>query len=174
MKTIIRTSLLLATVFVIFTSCENLDAKFTFSTSDITFTYGPDTITGNLVLTQDTIQSELDSLIQKNGTTIDKLNSVKLKSCVITITSPDTGNFNSFNSFEIYISTPTLAQIQLAALNPVPRDTNSVSLAVNGNEIASYIKSPTFYFMLKGNKTKPITYPISVSIHAEYEVSAGM
>ena len=155
------------------TTCEDiLDVKFTYSTSDMTFEYGPDTITGNLVFMHDSIVSKLDSIALKNGSNLTKLKSAKLKNCIISISDPSDSNFNMVSSFEAYIGTPTLPQILLANISPVPHDTNSVSLNVNGQELESYLKSPAFNFLIKGTKTKPVGKKYKMKVHLDFDVVA--
>lgn len=173
MKTKILFMIIAVLAMYTLTTCEDIiDVKFSYSTADMVFQYGPDTITGDLTFFQDNVANKLDSIAVANGTSISKLKSAKLKTCTITITDPADSNFNMVSSFEAFLKADTLPQIPLAVLNPVPRDTNSVQLTVYSQELEKYFKASFFNFILRGTKDAPLGTKYTVKVHLEFDAVA--
>jgi hypothetical protein len=80
---------------------------------------------------------------KNQGISTNEIQSVKLKSVTMTISSPSGANFDFLNSIEFDASAQGQSQQAVAQLTPVPRSSTGLSLAVNGVELAPYVTAPS-------------------------------
>ncbi len=127
--------------------------------------------TGNQSFGSVVVTSDLKKELEKNNTSLDLLDELKLKSAVISIDS--TKNFNDVESIEFWLSADGLPTIKVASKNPVADDVMSVSLDVSSSEdLSAYIKSTTFNYEIKGTNSAPLPV-MDLKIKAVWGIKAS-
>ncbi|MES2618570.1 MAG: hypothetical protein V4613_11870 [Bacteroidota bacterium] len=127
--------------------------------------------TGNQSFGSVVVTSDLKKELEKNNTSLDLLDELKLKSAVISIDS--TKNFNDVESIEFWLSADGLPTIKVASKNPVADDVMSISLDVSSSEdLSAYIKSTTFNYEIKGTNSAPLPV-MDLKIKAVWGIKAS-
>ncbi len=119
------------------------------------------------------LTSELDSVLKANGTSLDMLDELKLKSAVITISNPAGGNFDAVDNVELWISADGSPEVRLASKNPVAKGLNSVTLDVNStDDLAGYLKAHEFTYRIKGTNNAALS-AMTLDVQAIWNVKAS-
>jgi hypothetical protein len=119
-----------------------------------------------------TLTSGLKEELSKNGTNIDNLDELKLRSAEVAIENPDQ-NFDNISKLELYISADGNPEVIIASSNPVPKGANKVSLTVNSNEnLMNYIKATTFSYRIAGTSTGKLD-PMKLTVKAIWKIKAS-
>ena len=98
--------------------------------------------------------------LKNQGVKREQINSVKLESLTLTITSPMNGqDFTFLSSIAFFVEAPGLAKKEVAHGGPFPAGARSVSLTVLDVELAPYAaaSSMTFTTTASGNRPKSET-----------------
>jgi hypothetical protein len=177
MKTIIST--LTIAVFASFLFMGGCVKKLT--SVDIEYTTDGSIVTDSLrstgYQTVDTVvvKSDLDSTMQKNGTSLDKISEIKLKSAKVSFTMPDvTKNFDKIDMVELWLTAPSLPAVKLAFKDPVAKGTSICDLNVsNTTDLTAYLKSPVFAFEVRGSNNAKLG-PMDLTVLAVWSVKAQL
>jgi hypothetical protein len=92
---------------------------------------------------------------KNQGISKDEIQSVKLKSAILTVTAPAGGTFDFVNSLEFDVSAQGQSQQRLAQLSPVPRSSTTVTLTVDGVELAPYVSAPSMAVTTNASGSPP-------------------
>lgn len=107
---------------------------------------------GETVLTS-TLKDELE----KNNTSLDLLDELKLKSAVISFDQDSVSNFNDVENIQLWLSADGNPEVMIASKNPIADGLNSITLDVNSTEnLANYLKATTFTYSIKGTNSNPL------------------
>lgn len=147
--------------------------KFDYN-SEVTFITDSLTTMGPQIFGSSVDSSELMAEIEKNGTTLDNIDELKLKSATIAYTLPDsTKNFDAIESFELWISTTGLPSVKVASKNPVLDGTFIVKFDINSTEnLLNYVKATSFSYEVKGVNSKQLP-PLDLKVNAVFEIKAS-
>jgi hypothetical protein len=127
---------------------------------------------GDYDLGETTLTSGLKEELSKNGTDIDNLDELMLKSAEVVIENPSQ-NFDNISKLELYISADGSPEIIIASSNPVPKGANSVALTVNSTEnLMNYIKATTFSYRIAGTTTGKLE-PMKLTAKAIWKIKAS-
>jgi hypothetical protein len=119
------------------------------------------------------LTSDLDSVLKAQGTSLDMLDELKLKSATFTITNPSGGNFDAVDNVELWISADGSPEVLLASKKPVAKGLNSVSLDVNSSEdLSNYLKAHEFTYRIKGTSNAALS-PMDLNIEAIWGAKAS-
>lgn len=120
------------------------------------------------------LKSDLDSLLKKNGTSLDLLDELTLKSATIAYTSPVTGdNFDKIDAVELWVFTTTLPPLKLASKTPVGKGLTTVDLDVASSaNLEEYLKSETYTLQAKGSNNAPLG-PMNLTVKANWNIKAS-
>lgn len=128
---------------------------------------GPQTF-GESVLT-----SDLKSELEKNNTSLDLLDELKLKSVVISFEDDSLSNFNAIENIEFYIAADGNPEVLIASKNPILDNQNTLNLDVNNSEnLANYLKATTFTYRIKGTNSAALPSK-NLHIKATWNVKAS-
>ena len=128
---------------------------------------GPQTF-GESVLT-----SDLKAELEKNNTSLDLLDELKLKSVTISFTNDSISNFNDVENIEFYIAADGNPEVLIASKNPILDNQNSLSLDINSTEnLANYLKATTFTYRIKGTNSAALPAK-SLNVKAVWTVKAS-
>lgn len=90
----------------------------------------------------DETQTDLENELEINDSRLDRLKSVELRECVLTITSPSNGDFSFLNKIDVYLSDDELGDILIASKDNIPNDAgNSIALSVEGDDLVDYLRT---------------------------------
>ncbi len=130
-------------------------------------------IIGPLTFGESVVTSTLQKELEDNNASLDMLDELKLKSASVSILNDPLANFDNVEKVELWISADGQPEILLASKMPVPDALNSVDLDVNnGDNLANYLRSPTFTYRISGLNTGPL-YPMTLKINAVWDVHAS-
>lgn len=177
MKTIIKNlSVLALTLFISMGGCVqklttvNIDfpTEAVLTTKDLT-------TTGNQAFGETVLNSELKEKLEKNNTSLDLLDELKLKSATILIDSAKAGeNFDKVDNIEMLLSADGLPTITLASKNPIAKGSTSIELNVNNSDnLANYLKTTTYTYSIKGTNNAPLS-PMKLRIKANWNIKASV
>lgn len=115
------------------------------------------TSTGSQTFGETVLTSGLKAELEKNNTSLDLLDELKLKSATITIENDSLANFNNVEMIELYLSADGQPEVLIASKNPVSDGLNTITLDVNSTEnLANYIKANSFTYKVKGTNSGPL------------------
>lgn len=115
------------------------------------------TSTGTQTFGETVLTSGLKAELEKNNTSLDLLDELKLKSATVSIQNDSTQNFDNVDKIELWIAADGQAEVLIASKNPVMDGLNSIVLDVNSSEnLANYIKANTFTYRIKGTNSGPL------------------
>ncbi len=177
MKTIFKQlSVLALTLFISMGGCVqklttvNIDYP---TEANLTTTNLPNT--GNQSFGETVLTSELKSKLEKNNTSLDLLDELKLKSATVLIDSAKAGeNFDKIDNIELLLSADGLPTITIASKNPIAKGSTTVELNVNNSDnLANYIKATTFTYSIKGTNNAPLS-PMKLKVKANWNIKASV
>lgn len=161
--------LLLATL-----SCKKVDQLLTFYIDDAeNIQIASSFPLGQLVpLTPVTVPTKSAETFKNNKTQADLVKDVSLNKLTLTITDPNSQNFDFLKRIEIYISAKDQPEIKLASLDQVPTGVKSITLVSSGAKLDNYIKADTYTLTTKAEIQKPISQDITVRADSRFKVTA--
>jgi hypothetical protein len=80
---------------------------------------------------------------KNQGVSKDEIQSVKLTSVTLSVTSPSGGNFDFINSIAFAVSADGQATQQVASKDSIPAGSTHLSLDLAGVELAPYVAAPS-------------------------------
>ena len=149
-------------------SCEDeLDrlTKFTI-TSKSTFTLPATTVVDvPLAIGTPEVPVSNQQEFDNNDSRTDRIESAKLTSLVLNITSPDDGNFNFLNEIEIIIDADGLEERVIAGKTEIPEGSgNSLELDVNDTELRPYLQNDSYSLKVRAK--------VDETIDSEYKIES--
>ena len=159
---------LLAFFTLISFSCEDeLDrlTKFTI-TSKSTFTLPATTVVDiPLAIGTPEVPVNNEQEFDNNNSRTDLIESAKLTSLVLNITSPDDGNFDFLNEIEIIIDAEGLDEQVIASRTEIPEDqSTSIELNVKETELRPYLQNDSYSLRVRAKVDK--------TINSEYKIES--
>ncbi len=120
------------------------------------------------------LKSDLEAELKKNGTTLDLLDELTLKSATVEFTAPTaTDNFDKIDNVELWITAPTLPAVKLASKNPVAKGNTIVYLDIySTSNLEAYLKSSSFGLEVRGTNNAPLN-PMDLTATAVWNVKAS-
>ena len=130
-------------------------------------------VSGTQVFGESVITSTLKDELEKNNTSIDLLDELKLKSIVISHEGDSSANFDNVDNIEFWLAADGNPEVLIASKNPVADGQNSITLDVNNNEnLVNYIKATTFTYRIKGTNSAPLP-PMNLKANVVFAVKAS-
>lgn len=101
--------------------------------------------------------STLKEELEKNNTSLDLLDELKLKTATISFENDSQANFDKVENIQIWLSADGNPEVLIASKNPVEKGKNSITLDVNNSDnLANYLKATTFTYRIKGTSSAPL------------------
>lgn len=111
---------------------------------------------------------------KNQGVKKEQINSVKVKTLNLTITSPSNGDFTFLNSLSFFVEAPGVAKKEVAKGGPFTAGQKSVDLTLTGLELAPYATAESMTFTTVANGKKPsTTTEIDAKVVLEADVNVG-
>lgn len=143
MINIIRTTATLCLTVVLFTGCDKARELTIFEISTTSEVVVPATAGVNLpinLITPD-VETNASSTFDNNNTRADLIEEIYLSSSELTITSPDSADFDFLKSIQIYISASNLPEVLIAERQDLPNGMGkNIPLNVQDEDLTEYMK----------------------------------
>ncbi len=152
-----------------FVSCKDeLDKLTQFTISQQSEFSVPSTTVVDIPLSVPTPEVSVDSQqeFENNNSRRDLIENARLRKLVLSIKSPDTGNFDFLNEIEIYIEADGLDRVLIASLDAIPEtQLKTIELDVASTELVSYLRkdSYTLIYNVKVDQTIETEYVIEAN-----------
>jgi hypothetical protein len=160
-----------------FSSCDEtnlLEFDFNFNSADITFEVDQTQQSGTIQLVETIIKTNLDSIMDANNASIDKIETIYLTKCVFTIQGPEAQTFDILSNISASVTTTDLGQVMIAE-GFKSKTAKSAELNVSPNvELTNYLKKETFVFTATGVTTAPIPEPVQMQAKLTYKVKVKL
>lgn len=158
MSTIVKTiAFTVVASFVFMGGCISklTSVNFDYPTEGVVMT-DEQTATGTHTLGETVVTSDLKKQLEDNGTSLDLLDELKLRSAKFTIEDDTLGTFDNIDKIELWLAADQNPEVLIAS-KVVTKGLHSLSLDVNTNEnLANYLKSATFTYRIKGTNNAPL------------------
>ena len=174
MSTTIKTiAFIVVTSFVFMGGCLSklTSVNFDYPTQGVVMT-DDQPMAGPHTLGETVVTSDLKKQLENNGTSLDLLDELKLRTAKITIEDDSLGNFDKIDKAEIWLSADQQPEVLIAS-KTVGKGLHEISLDVNTNEnLANYLKAATFTYRIKGTNNTALP-PMHLKIDAVWIVKAS-
>ncbi len=121
------------------------------------------------------VTTNSESSFEVHDTRKDLIQEIKLKTLMLTITSPSGSTFSFLKSVDLYISAPGLSEIKVASKENIPANVdNTLSLDINNIDLKEYIKSDKFTLRLNTVTDEIITSDQQIDIYSVFYVDAKL
>jgi hypothetical protein len=171
--------LLLAFLLLGAGSCKKIASLLSFQVSDSSSFTVPGTlfITGaTLNIPVVTVATTSQSTYKNNNTSADYVQDVTLDRLTLTVTNPNTQNFDFLKSISIYISTDAAGsnKVLLASLAAVPTGQTSINLTPAGNKLDLYLKSNSYTLTTTAELAQTLRQNTEVRADSRFNVHANL
>ncbi len=183
-KTALLTStlgLIIVAFIIVTSSCkkEDLEKTLTMNQQTIYFHANADAADGSdNILIDSTITSELKQQMEANGVSLDKVKSVKLKTCVLRIAANSVAQGITFDGYEFasaHIKAGSMAEQQLAFKTVIPQtQLTEISFDSQAQELADFLKQDNIELKVQAynDVDVPATdYELDISYDVVYNVA---
>jgi hypothetical protein len=162
-------------VLALFTvSCSEIDKLLTFNISNQTtfkIESGLPFNTPFEIATPD-VTTNSTSEFKNNNTNADLVKDVKLQELKLTIANPVDKTFSFLKTVHLYISTNTDDEIELAFLDNINANSNTINLTCSSQKLDKYVKSPSYKIRTKVTIKETLTQDITVKADMKFKVTA--
>lgn len=174
MSTTIKTiAFVVITSFVFMGGCLSklTSVNFDYPTEGVMIT-DEQTTAGTHTFGETVVTSDLKKQLENNGTSLDLLDELKLRTAKITIEDDSLGNFDKIDNAELWLSADQQPEVLIAS-KKVAKGLHEVSLDVNTNEnLANYLKAATFTYRIKGTNNAALP-AMKLKVNAVWTVKAS-
>lgn len=170
------------TIFILFffisVSCEEvINDLLTFDSQYYIFDFSVDPIdrTGYHIFTEEISKSNLDSLLEANSLSKEKLQEVITKETIINITDPDASTtFDPLEKLSVTIYTKALGETTIAAIDPIPRGLNELTLVLEDCDLKDYLYEDEFILSAIGVLKERTYKTITMQAKVKFQFRAGL
>jgi hypothetical protein len=159
--------------------CQKIADLLSFQVSDSsTFTIpGTSFFTGATInIPVVTVTSTSQSTYKNNGTSADFVQNVTLDRLTLTVTNPNTQNFDFLKSISIYIATDAAGsnKVLLASLSAVPTGQTSISLTPTSAKLDQYLKGDSYTLTTTAELAQTLRQNTDVRADSRFNVTAKL
>ncbi|XCF06433.1 hypothetical protein ABI125_00920 [Tamlana crocina] len=173
--------LLFCSAFLFLFNCDEVVDKLDDLTKfemDYQTTYSIPPVPGALIgqalnLPQQEIETNSESTFSNNKTNKNSVESIKLKSITLNISSPEDANFNFLKEIHIYIKSDNIEETEIANLIDIENlNTSTLELDVLNKELEAYLKEDQFTLRVNATADEATSQQIDVLIDTVFDVDA--
>ncbi len=159
---------------VVATACEKIDDLLTFYIEEEeTFAIESGFPLGALIpATPFTVTTNSEETFKNNKTRAGLVKDVSLNRLELTITAPETQNFDFLKRIELYISSEKQPEVKIAYLDEVPAGTTVLKLKSTNAKLDEYIKGNSYTIRTQAEISKPIAEDITIKADMRFKVTA--
>lgn len=134
--------------------------------------------TGIGVLTSVTAQessTNMEEELELNDTRLDRLKTVELRECDLTLISPSNSDFGFLNDIEVYIADEELGDVLIASKSNIPDNVGkSLTLQVEDGDLTAYLSRETITLRTKVVTDEILLTGHEVKIRTKFRVTADL
>lgn len=149
-----------------------VDVAFNLDVADIYMVVDTTSQFGNVDLAATTFQSDLDAKLKENNASIDDVKSIKLTSAQLSMVNPGLQNFDIVDRAYGLISAGSLAETQVAYIDPVPDGVTDLTLTVGDVNLKDYLAQSVVNFRVTGSTNAPNTEKDSLQAKLSFRIEA--
>jgi hypothetical protein len=154
--------------------CDKVDQLLTFTITDDTAIRIESTSPLNLpfeIPTPD-ITTNSNQEFQNNNTRADLVKDVTLQELKLTITNPTGRNFSFLKAVHLFISTNQSNEIELASLDNINTQANTITLIPTTRKLDEYIKASHYKLRTRIVTRETLTQAVDVRVDLRFRVTA--
>lgn len=162
-------------VFFTFSGCKNKLTNFNLDENFQTTipASSPIDLPFTVYTSEQTTNSEFE--FESNDTRKDKIEQIILEELRITITSPQGEDFSFLNNLEIFLSSTTQSEEEIAYLNDISENIgDELNCKVIGQDLQKFVKDDKYKIRLVTVTDEIITQDIDVNIYTNFFVDAKL
>lgn len=156
-------------------SCDKVDELTKFDVDyQSNYTIASSTIinTPFSILTPD-ITTNSTSTFENNNTRADLIESIRLRSVRITLTSPTDSNFDFLRSIRVFLDADDLEEVEVAFIEDLEDDNvATLTLQLTDTELKEFIKKDSFRLRIQTTTDQTLTEDHDVRIDCKFRVDA--
>ncbi|MBK9422378.1 MAG: hypothetical protein IPN44_15205 [Flavobacteriales bacterium] len=144
----------------------NLTAELQMQYNSVEFTIPPTPTTGAIQLSLALDGQALAQTLSANGYSMDQLKEFHFTNATLHIESPDSANYNAFQSISLQLSISGGNPVTVASMDPVPDGVHSLTLNTPGDDVAQILQSANVQLIasvvLDGLVTDTVTHKLDL------------
>ncbi len=110
---------------------------------------------------------------QNNNTASNLIKEVKLEELKLTITSPSGKTFSFLKSVQIFISTNSSDEIELASLDNIATTATSISLTTSTQNLDQYVKASNYKLRTRVVTKETLTQAVDIRAAIKFRIKAS-
>lgn len=110
----------------------------------------------------------------QHGTSSDKIEEVKLKALNVSIDLPSTENFDFLRSIHLYVTAPGQPKLEIAYLDNVPTNVQSIDLIPTDQRMDAYIKQDSYEMTVDAKIRSTTKKAIDMTAKMTFNVKAKL
>jgi hypothetical protein len=175
MKKHLLYSFLLVGILISFASCNKLGQSITFNmTNESSFTIpatGP--VNEPFDISSPDVTTNSSQTFANYGVDSNDIMNIYLTGLELVITSPEGQTFNFLRSVHVYISTNGSNETELAYLDSIPADVDSITLIPTKMPLDRYINAPSYNLRTQAVIDQGLTRDVTIEADSKFRVTAG-
>ena len=144
----------------------DLTADLQMQYNSVEFTIPPTPTTGAIQLSLALDGQALARTLSANGYSMDQLKEFHFTNATLHIESPDSANYNAFQSISLQLSISGGNPVTVASMDPVPDGAHSLTLNTPGDDVAPILQSENVQLIasvvLDGLVTDTVTHKLDL------------
>jgi ribosome maturation factor RimP len=178
MKIYFRILSITVILFLLSAGCEEILSDLLTFDSDyyiIDFEVDPIDKTGYHIFTEEIAKSDLDSLLEANGVSKEKLEEVHVKEAVLKITDSDASiTFDPLEKISVTIYTEELKEKTIISIDHIPDGSRELEPVLDEDDIKDYLFEDEFILSAIGVLEERTYKTIPVQAKVKFEFRAGL
>lgn len=164
--------ILLAAVLVY--ACDDVEKLLTFRISDSTDIRieGSSPLGLPLGIPTPPVTSNSEQQFENNHSSKNLVKDVKLEQLKLTITDPQSMTFSFLKSIRVFISSDQSDEIELASLENISTNENTVELTPTDEKLDRYVKASSYNLRTEVVTDETLTQPVDIRVDLKFIVTA--
>lgn len=123
----------------------------------------------------DDAETNIEEELTINDSRKDKIKTIELRECVLTVISPSGSDFGFLKEIEVFLSDDELGDVLIASKSDIPNDVgDEISLNVVNTELAEYIKKESITIRTKVVTDEVLIQNVDVNVFTRFRVTADI
>lgn len=155
-------------------ACEEVDKLLTFRINDHTSIRieSSSPLTLPLEVPTPDVTSNSQQQYENNNTHADLVKDVKLEELKLTITDPAAKTFSFLKTIRIFISSNQSNEIQVASLENINSQENTLTLMPTKEKLDAYVKAPSYNLRTEVTTDETLMEPVDIQVDLKFLVTA--
>lgn len=120
------------------------------------------------------VTTNSSSQFENNNTAANLIKEIKLEELKLTITSPSSKTFSFLKNIHIYISTNSSDEVELAGLDNISSNAQTITLNATTQDLSKYVKASSYKLRTTVITKETLTQPIDIRSDIKFKVRASV